>query len=146
MIQRNQVHHRSRRAAFTLMEILVVVSIVIALAAVGGVYFFSTLSQTEDDVARMQTLELTKACQLYFAKNRTWPASLELLLGPDEKNANLPYLQDQNALKTPWPGVFYQYDQTGARNAAKNVSGVVMRPDIWAVNPAGKEIGNWPAD
>ena len=144
MIQRRLAQQqRTRRAAFTLMEILIVVSIIIALAAVGGVYFFGALAENEEQAARMQSLELTKACKIYFAKNREWPQSLEQLLLPDEKFGNRPYLENQNALKTPFGGM-YQYDPSGARNAAKSVTQVALQPDIWAVTKEGKEIGNWP--
>lgn len=143
MIQGKGVRQLRRRAAFTLMEILIVVSIIIALAAVGGVFFFATLASTEDDVARMQARELEKACQIYRLKHGDWPPSLETLLLPDEKYANRPYLDTQDALKAPWPGVFYQYDPSGQRNAAKNALGLATKPDIWAVNKDGKEVGNW---
>jgi type II secretory pathway pseudopilin PulG len=124
------------------MEMLIVVAIIVALAAMGGYFLFGTLQTSEEEIARMQTLELTKACKTYFLKNRDWPPDLVTLLAPDEKNGGRPYLENQNALMSPWGE--YQYDPTGGRNAAKNITGMATQPDIWATTREGKEIGNWP--
>ena len=143
MIQRRQEQQRARRAAFTLMEILIVVSIIIALAAIGGVYYFGALEDSEMQTARLQTKQLETACSMYRSKHREWPQSLDQLLLPDEMFGGRPYIDDHNALRTPFGGI-YQYDPTGARNAAKSVTGMSLKPDIWAVTKEGREIGNWP--
>jgi general secretion pathway protein G len=126
-----------RRAAFTLMEMLVVVAIIVALAGVGGYFLIGQLSQSQRDVARLQVKgPLQTAVGTYYTRNNRWPQSLDELLQTDAKGRP-PILEDKDALTDPWQGR-YQYDPAGPRNNGR-------RPDIWAVDPKdGAQIGNWP--
>jgi len=134
MILRKEAR-RNRRTAFTLMEMLVVVAIIVALAGIGGLFLMQALSDTQGDLAAVQTKTLTNACNMYKIKhNGQYPESLQQLLQKDQRGG--PYLDDPEALKDQW-GQFYQYDRSGPRNNG-------VRPDIWTRSPEGKEIGNWP--
>lgn len=125
------------RSAFTLMEMLVVVAIIVALAGMGGYYLMGTFSQSKEDIARSHVRKtLTEACKTYWIRNNEqWPPQLEVLLVPDP-HGRPPVLEDQDALIDPW-GKQYQYVATGTQNNG-------MRPDIFTVSPSGKTIGNWP--
>jgi len=125
---------RQRRVAFTLMEMLVVVAIIVALAGIGGFFLLGQLSQGQKDAASTQVRgPLTQACQAYFIKHNQWPASLQQLLTKDELGG--PYLESEDALFDPWRKV-YQYDASGAKNNG-------MKPDIWTTGPDNTVIGNW---
>lgn len=126
--------NRRRRAAFTLMEVLVVVAIIVALASIGGYFLLGQLGQSQKDIARSQVKgPLSDACKTFFLRHNEWPQSLEALTQPDGKGG--PYLEDVSALVDPW-GRAYKYDPSGSRNGG-------MKPDIWAIAPDGATIGNW---
>ncbi|HZZ82525.1 MAG TPA: type II secretion system protein GspG [Gemmataceae bacterium] len=127
---------RQRRSAFTLMEMLVVVAIIVALAGIGGFFLLGALQGGQEDVARTQASgTLTTACTAYRLKHQQWPQSLQELTQKDALGG--PYLENQDALIDPW-GRPYQYDPSGPMNNG-------MKPDIWTTPPndQNKKIGNW---
>jgi general secretion pathway protein G len=129
---------RQRRVAFTLMEMLVVVAIIVALAAIGGFYLLGALSDSKEGIAEAQVRgALTQACTHYNLKHGEWPQQLNQLLAKDALGG--PYLESADALVDPW-GHPYQYDAAGTLNNG-------TKPDIWTVVPNSqpqKKIGNWP--
>lgn len=123
------------RAAFTLMEMMVVVAILVVLAGVGGVIYMRYLDDAKFDTARAQVKILSNAVESFKLRhNGEPPQSLDVLAAPDEEG-NKPYIE-LDALKTPWGGI-YQYDPTGPNNNG-------YKADIWAVGPNNQLIGNWP--
>jgi len=127
---------QQRRAAFTLMEMLVVVAIIVALAGIGGYFLMGAMSSAEKDIARIQVRgPLTDAVKTYYLRHKQWPQSLQILLQVDQKTGQ-PYLEEQSAIIDPW-GKEYQYNPAGTNNGGR-------RPDIWTNDPTtGEEIGNW---
>ncbi|MGF1579359.1 MAG: type II secretion system protein [Gemmataceae bacterium] len=125
----------SKRAAFTLMEMLVVVAIIVALAAVGGYYLLGQLGASQESTARTQMQVLTKACKTYFIRNNQWPPNWEALLNPDSKNGGEPYLEDNSYLTDPWGGT-YKYEGP-AVPAGKRF------PRISTTTPKGATIDNY---
>jgi general secretion pathway protein G len=135
MLIRQQQPQR-RRPAFTLMEMLVVVAIIVMLAGIGTYYYIGQAEQSRKDTAKMKIRELQTAVETYNVQHRgQWPESLESLLQKDDSGLG-PYLKSQEALLDPWDRPF-QYDPAGTRNNS-------LTPDIWTQAPDGKEIGNWP--
>ena len=131
---------QQRRAGFTLMEMLVVVAIIVALAGIGGFFVMGQLASGQKDAALAQVKgPLTNACQAYNISMGKYPDSLQMLLGKDEKGRG-PYLINVDALRDPW-GQLYQYDASGNKNGN-------LQPDIWTTAPASggnppEVIGNW---
>jgi general secretion pathway protein G len=125
---------RQRRAGFTLMEMLVVVAIIVALAGIGVVSYFALFEQAKADVAAAQIQSLSSLCDQYRIKNGDFPDSLQALTQPDPNRKV--YVEDPNKLLDPWKKP-YQYDKNGQKNQGRHA-------DIYTVSPDGLEIGNWP--
>jgi general secretion pathway protein G len=125
--------HAAVRSAFTLLEILVVVAIIVVLAGVGGYYLLPRVDEARLGTAKGQLRMLTEACDNYSMNNGSFPPSLQALSQP-QPNGGLPLVQ-VDALKDPW-GQPYGYDPSGSRNGT-------LHADIW-VNFKGQQIGNWP--
>jgi len=98
------------RAAFTLMEILVVVAIIVALAGVGGYFLVGQLISSKADVARLQAKKLKEACTTYFIRNGSFPNTLQDLVQPP--NGGIPVMEDPRSIIDPW-GQPYQYQNLG---------------------------------
>lgn len=124
----------SRRSAFTLLEVLIVVAILVVLAGVSSIYVFRYLDDAKRDRVKADVRTLTTACEAYMRNNDgNPPQSLaELVQPPDNRK---PYLPGPEALLDPW-GKEYQYNPAGPRNRG-------LKPDIWTVTPENEEIGNW---
>jgi general secretion pathway protein G len=91
-----------RRAAFTLLEVLVVVAILVILAAVAGVYVFGYLEDAKIDTARSQCALFETQCKAYMAKNGGIPPqSLMELVQPSD--GRQPLIEGgMAALNDPW--------------------------------------------
>jgi general secretion pathway protein G len=121
------------RQAFTLMEMLVVVAIIVALAGLGGYYFVGQANEARKSTAKVQVKALTQAVEAYNVDHRgLWPPSLDVLLQKDDFGG--PYLKNTDALIDPW-GKPYQYNQAGAQTNG-------LYPDIFTTSPEGILIGN----
>jgi general secretion pathway protein G len=135
MTTRNQ--RRARRLAFSLMEVLVVVAIMVILALSGGVIYMRYLDDAKKDRARIDVETLSKAVEGYSLKHG-YPATLDILCQPTPDGGR-PYL-DPSALVDPW-GQPYQYAYPGTHNAMNG------KPDVWSLGPRiGDQngiIGNW---
>jgi general secretion pathway protein G len=130
-----QPNRAVRRHAFTLMEMLVVVAIIVMLAGLGGYYYIKQLDQAKRSTAKSQVkTTLTSAVETYYIDhNSSYPPSLDMLLNADEQGMG-PYLKTRDALIDPW-GHPYSYDPNGPNNGGR-------QPDIWSNSPVGP-IGNW---
>jgi general secretion pathway protein G len=129
------VKHQTRRPlrrAFTLMEMLVVVAIIVMLAGIGGSYYVKTLDDAKRSTAKAQTKVLTQACEEYQLQHSAYPPTLQALLQQDEMGG--PYLKSADALITPW-GQPYMYNAAGPNNNGR-------QPDIWA-QTGTTQVGNW---
>jgi general secretion pathway protein G len=137
MLLRNSTRTASRvlaRRAFTLMEILIVVAIIVVLAGIGGMYLFPRLDEAKEKIAKTQVKQtLTQACETFKLNNGDFPPNLEALTQA-QPNGGVPILE-ADKIMDPW-GQPYGYDASGSHNNG-------LKPDIWS-NHGGKQIGNWP--
>jgi general secretion pathway protein G len=116
------------------MEILVVVSIILILAGVGGYYLMGQVTESRKSRAKMDVRTLTTACEMYAKDHlEQFPPSLAALLQRDSGGKG-PYLKNEDSLIDPW-GNPYQYNAQGPMNNG-------TQPDVWSESPYGK-IGNW---
>jgi general secretion pathway protein G len=124
----------ARRSAFTLLEVLVVVAILVVLAGVASVYVFRYLDDSKKDRVKVDLQALTKACEAYKLRNDDFPPSLSVLVQPTD--GGKPFLDGgPQALNDPW-GKPYQYDPSGGNSGG-------LKPDISTTSPDGVQINNW---
>jgi general secretion pathway protein G len=129
-----RVRNAALRTAFTLMEMLVVVAIIVMLAGVGGFYFVNQQRHSQKKTAEIQVRALTQMCEAFATNNNTeYPRELPDLLREDVVGG--PYLKTVDGLVDPW-GQQYQYVFPGTINGGR-------QPDIWTDAPDGTRIGNW---
>ena len=131
-VSRSQV---AVRAAFTLLEVLIVVAILVVLAGVGTVTFLKFQTEAYEDVAFTKIKTIEKAALMVQTRAGALPQTLaEMLQAPAD--GGRPAIDDPDTVKDPW-GREFQYDPAGGHNGG-------AKPDVWTVTPAGKTIGNWP--
>jgi general secretion pathway protein G len=125
------------RGAFTLMELMVVIAIIVVLVGIGGFAYMKTLDDSKVQSAQLKAKgDLTTACKTYKTKVGEYPNQLTDLLQKTSEGFG-PFLESEEALLDPWERP-YQYNAAGPRNNG-------MQPDIWTTDPgSGQEIGNWP--
>ena len=99
-----------RRGAFTLLEVLVVVAILVVLASVAGVYAFKYLEDSKIDAARSQMTIFENAAKNHATQNEgVAPPSLEYLVAPTD--GTKPRVDGGiMTIKCPVDGGTYNYD------------------------------------
>jgi general secretion pathway protein G len=133
--QPNIVRRHSQRAAFTLMEIIVVVAIILILAGAGVFVFTGVLADQSVNRAKMDVRNIEAAIQTFFTTNHRYPSSLDELVNR-QPNGSAALLKVE-ALTDPW-GQPYHYDQ-GRLNSRTDI------PLVSSQGPPGKNqpIQNW---
>lgn len=112
---RRQMEGR-RRHAFTLLEVLVVVAILVVLASVASVYVFGELDNAKKKKAMLQAKVLQDAIKNYVIKYDSSPPSLQSLVNPGNGEKAL-IEGGTEALKTPWGGDYqFKGEQRGDGN------------------------------
>lgn len=131
---RSRAALRSRRRAFTLLEVLVVVAIIVMLAGVGGYYLLQRYEEAKISTARIDANGLSTQVETYKLNNGDYPASIEALVQP-QPNGGSP-LVPPDKIRDPW-GKPYQIDPSGQRNSGS-------KADVFTTTPKGQLIGNFP--
>jgi general secretion pathway protein G len=94
----------ARRAAFTLLEVLVVVAILVILAGVASISIFRYMDDAKVGRAKADMETLVKAYKTYYTQHSEWP---------QQPGDVAPLLeQGVNAFQSPWPGITYQVSVT----------------------------------
>ena len=112
MIRRTQ--HMGPRMGATILEVLIVLSIIALIAAVIGPRVIGYLGTAKSETASLQIKNLGSAVQLFYVDTGRYPAEAEgltaLVTRPAGEAAwNGPYLQSAEALTDPW-GRDYLYE------------------------------------
>jgi general secretion pathway protein G len=130
---------RNRRRAFTLVEILLVMTIISILAAIVIPKMVGRSEQARQTAVRADISSIKTALDAFEVDNGYYPKSLQDLIQQpsNAKNWHGPYLE--NFPQDPW-GNPYVYTYPGRHNANSY--------DLMSVGPDGKagtddDIGNW---
>ena len=120
---------------FSLIELMVVVTLMAIIASIGTVYFMGVLDRGKVDTARTQAYEIAKGVEIYKLQTGSYPSASEGLDALVERK-----LMKKDQLLDPWKNE-YNYAYPGT----KNPDGF----DLWSDGPPGGEggieadIGNW---
>jgi general secretion pathway protein G len=88
------------RSAFTLLEILVVVAIIVMLAGVGGYYFVQRLDESKVSRAKIDCQGLASQCEIYRTNNGEAPTIIDQLT-QQQPNGGGPLVPLEKT-KDPW--------------------------------------------
>jgi general secretion pathway protein G len=102
MIVRNVARQGARtatRAAFTLMEIMVVVAIIVILAGVSVVAVTRYMEQARVDATHAKLKTIETALSVYYTRNHEYPASLEVLT---QRSQGLDAYLDRDSIFDEW--------------------------------------------
>lgn len=129
---------RSARG-FSLIEIMVVVTLMAILVGLGTVYFMGRLKEGKISTARTQAYEIAKAMDLYKLQTGNYPTAsegLDVLANPSRGEPIM-----ERVPMDPW-GREYNYAIPGTHNPKGF--------DVWSDGPDGEggetSIGNWAAE
>jgi general secretion pathway protein G len=135
MIVQQRRDQKRTRGAFTLMEVLVVVAILVVLASI-GIVVFRYLDDSNEKVARLGIKNIETAITAYRIAHGSYPQSLQELTMPE--GGKPAYLEDQN-LVDPW-GRPYGYDPN--QHHPKTGKPLIFSQGVNPGNQAGM-IRNW---
>ncbi|GEM_PF-1986577 len=129
------------RAAFTLMELLVVMAIIVIIAGFGGYYVLGRLDDAKITQAIMRAKAIANALETYKLNEGDYPESLEALI-QQSPSGRQPLLTNRDEMFDPW-GKQYQIDTQGQRGLA--AGNTTPRADVFTRLPSGnnREITNW---
>ena len=137
---KNHSNKTQRRHGFTLLEVLLVLAILIAIAAMVVPNLIGRGDEANKDITRINIANFEKAAQMYRIDNKRWPEGgaqevLELLMESidDQGRQRAPYLEKipMDAWDQP---LLYEYPTQQVGNTD--------RPLIYSLGPNGIEGGD----
>ena len=131
--ERNKLAARRGEAGFTLVEMLVVITIIGLIMGLVGPRVLNYLSESKLKTARIQIQEFSAALDLYSLDNGRYPSANEGLTALTQKPEgattwNGPYLKSNSVPNDPW-GRQYVYKSPGQHGPY----------DIVSLGPDGRE-------
>ena len=139
---------RKQNAAFTLLEIMLVVAIIALLVGAATYYFAGNIGFAKDVRVKQDLSTISTALNVYMSSNTNYPTDeqgLKALLYPPDSDPKprqwRKLLKSDSDLKDPW-GHDYIYSQHGTHNTDSF--------DLYSSGPDGvpntaDDIGNWDA-
>jgi general secretion pathway protein G len=124
---------RTSRRAFTLLEVLVVVAIIVMLAGVGGYYLLQRYEDSKVSRAKIDCEGLSGQVETFKLNNGSYPQSIEALTQPQPTGGSA--LVPPDKVRDPW-GKPYQIDPNGQHNGGN-------KADVFTTTPKGVTVGNW---
>jgi general secretion pathway protein G len=127
-----KLERKDPRTAFTLMEMMIVIAIIVMLAGLGAWSYMRYLESARESKAKLDITHIGEAVEFYNSDNADYPENLQILTQPTEgKHA---YLEAKDIVD-PW-GQQYQYEP-------QNRSPTTGRPRISSTHQGGQPIANW---
>ena len=107
MKKEENVVAQSMRAGFTLVELMVVVSIVAVLGTIAVQNVMGNLEKANQTAAEQGVASLKEACATYYMNHKKLPSSLDQLCEGDD-----PILESDKGLYDPWDNK-YEMEKKG---------------------------------
>jgi general secretion pathway protein G len=123
---------RRSRGAFTLMEMLVVVAIIVMLAGIGGWVYMRQLETAREKKAMADIQHITQLLDTYKTDLGDYPESLQVLTQPTESK---PAYIEAKDLMDPW-GQAYVYEP-------QNKNPMTFRPRVSSTHQTSPPLTNW---
>jgi general secretion pathway protein G len=127
-LQRRTARRRSRKSqrGFTLVEILVVITIIALIMTVAGPRVLNHLSDSKVKAAKIQIEGFASALDLYFLDTGQYPSNSEGLAALVQRPGSVriwngPYLRSNAVPADPW-GNLYQYRSPGQNGRFEVIS------------------------
>jgi general secretion pathway protein G len=129
----------NRRSGFTLIELMIVVIIMAALAGMVLPKLINRVDIAKEKIAEADIATISQALKMYKLDNGSYPTALNALMSAPTSSESWkgPYFEDDPV--DPW-GNDYEYKSPGSH---KNISF-----DIWSPGPDGQsgtadDVNNW---
>ena len=127
-----RLERKAPRPAFTLMEMMVVIAIIVLLAGLGAWSYMAYLERARESKAKLDITHVGEAVEQYNYDAGDYPPDLVTLTQPME--GRHAYLEAKDIVD-PW-GKQYQYEP---QNRNQNTG----KPRISTTTPGGQPVANW---
>lgn len=134
IVQQQHSQQKRRRSAFTLLEILVVVGIIVALAGMAIFYLGPQSDKTDRNLAIAKMKKIEQALDIFYTDHKQYPQQLTDLL--QAVDGAPPIIKDQEAITDPW-GTIFGYDPDAVDQQGVN------RPKLYVQSPKGQGLSNY---
>ncbi len=123
----------TRRAAFTLLEVLVVVAILVILAGVASISIFRYMEDAKVGRAKSDMRVIEQAYKKFYTENGEWPMQIDAIV---------PFLeQGQQGTLDPWQ---QRYTVEMVEYANEGDGQLIQRPIVRCQPPGNKPMIQWP--
>ncbi|MEN9362083.1 MAG: type secretion system protein GspG [Verrucomicrobiota bacterium] len=113
---------RSRRHAFSLVELVIVIGIMATLAAIVGVNVMKQAAVAKVGEAKAQMSQLKQGVSLFYSKHSRLPEKLDdLVINPGNVKNWVACMDNQSIPKDPW-GNDYIYESKSSNNLGYEIT------------------------
>ncbi|WP_217356240.1 type II secretion system major pseudopilin GspG [Ruegeria arenilitoris] len=104
---KRRAHEWNARSGVTILEVLIVLSIIAMIAAVAGPRLIGYLGRAKSETAKLQVQQIGNALQLFYIDTGRYPTNSESLTvlvnaPPGDPTWSGPYLDSEDGLIDPW--------------------------------------------